>query len=162
MKDQEPWRSELIRVIADRRSIRSFLPESVDEQDFKKMVEIAKMAPNGSNLQPWHFLWIKNTRTIGDIGKIVEKKLAELKDKYLSVKSDDSELTVRIKPLTFFTRAPTVVCMLRGRYKTGLDHLLECADPAGYQERQLAINPSLQSVAAAATTFLLAAHVLGF
>jgi nitroreductase len=134
----------------------------VHEKDFKQMIEIAKMAPSGSNSQPWHFIWIRSPKKIKKIGKIVTEKLAELQARYQDVKSDKSEKPERITGLSFFAKAPSIVCVLRGKYKNRLDHLLEYTDPVGYEIRKTIINPSLQSVAAATTTFLLAADILGY
>jgi len=45
----------LMDVIKKRRSIRSFKPDPVPEEIVSKMLEAARLAPSGSNRQPWRF-----------------------------------------------------------------------------------------------------------
>jgi len=40
-------------VIKSRRSVRAFLPEQVDEQTIREILEVASWAPSGANMQPW-------------------------------------------------------------------------------------------------------------
>ena len=41
-------------AIRSRRSVRAFLPAPVARATVEAILEIARFAPNGSNLQPWH------------------------------------------------------------------------------------------------------------
>jgi len=40
-------------AIVSRRSVRAFLPDPVDEETIKAILEIASRAPSGTNMQPW-------------------------------------------------------------------------------------------------------------
>jgi nitroreductase len=40
-------------IIVSRRSIRAFLPNPVDHDDIKKILEVSSRAPSGTNTQPW-------------------------------------------------------------------------------------------------------------
>jgi len=40
-------------VIRSRRSIRAFLPDPVDEATVRDILELASLAPSGTNTQPW-------------------------------------------------------------------------------------------------------------
>ncbi|MGZ3183034.1 MAG: nitroreductase [Telluria sp.] len=40
-------------AITSRRSIRAFLPTSVERADIEKILEVAARAPSGTNIQPW-------------------------------------------------------------------------------------------------------------
>ena len=40
-------------AITSRRSVRAFLPEPVDEQIIRDMLEVSARAPSGTNMQPW-------------------------------------------------------------------------------------------------------------
>ncbi len=53
-------REELIKTIESRRSVRVFSNENVLYDDMKKCLELAVLAPNSSNLQPWEFYWIRD------------------------------------------------------------------------------------------------------
>ena len=40
-------------AIVSRRSVRAFLPDPVDEETIKAILEVASRAPSGTNMQPW-------------------------------------------------------------------------------------------------------------
>ena len=48
------------QVIQTRRSIRNFKPDSVPDKVVKDILEAARLAPSGSNIQPWRFVIIKS------------------------------------------------------------------------------------------------------
>jgi len=43
-------------VILSRRSIRSYAPGTISQEDLKKILEAARWAPSAGNRQPWHFV----------------------------------------------------------------------------------------------------------
>ncbi|RLG85405.1 MAG: nitroreductase [Thermoprotei archaeon] len=47
-------------VILSRRSIRAYKPEPISDEDLKKILEAARWAPSARNLQPWHFVVVKD------------------------------------------------------------------------------------------------------
>jgi len=47
---------DVMEAIARRRSIRSFRPDLVPMELIEELLEAARLAPSGSNLQPWRFL----------------------------------------------------------------------------------------------------------
>ena len=65
-------------VIKKRRSVRDFKKQKIDIEIIKNAILAAGTAPNGANLQPWHFVIIKN--------KSIKKK---------------SELLLKLKRLNF-------------------------------------------------------------
>ncbi|TGE33375.1 nitroreductase family protein [Desulfosporosinus sp. Sb-LF] len=51
---------ELLEAIQSRRSIRKFLSKPVPEEYITQLIEAARLAPSGSNLQPTRFIVIKS------------------------------------------------------------------------------------------------------
>ena len=47
---------ELSDVIASRRSIRKFREEAISADTIRLLLDAARLAPSGSNLQPWRFI----------------------------------------------------------------------------------------------------------
>jgi nitroreductase len=47
---------EFSEVVAARRSIRRFRQESISAQTIQALLEAARLAPSGSNLQPSRFI----------------------------------------------------------------------------------------------------------
>ncbi|WII71164.1 nitroreductase family protein [Bdellovibrio sp. 22V] len=49
---------EFKKVVQSRRSVRVFTEESIPEETVRECLELALLAPNSSNLQPWEFYWV--------------------------------------------------------------------------------------------------------
>ena len=47
-------------AIRTRRSIRKFKPDPVPEEKIKRLLESARLAPSGTNTQPWRFIVVKD------------------------------------------------------------------------------------------------------
>lgn len=54
-------------AIMKRRSIRAFKDEKVKDDLLIKLVDAGRWAPSGSNIQPWHFVIIRNPEQIKKI-----------------------------------------------------------------------------------------------
>ncbi len=48
------------KVIRTRRSIRSFSSKEVSQETIEKILEAARIAPSGNNLQPWKFVVVRD------------------------------------------------------------------------------------------------------
>ncbi|MFZ5966862.1 MAG: nitroreductase family protein [Bacillota bacterium] len=60
----------MINQIRTRRSIRKYINKPVEEEKIIQLIESARLAPSGSNTQPWHFIVVKSEST--------KQKLAEV------------------------------------------------------------------------------------
>jgi len=60
---------ELQEAIKGRRSIRNFKKQNISEETITQLIEAASHAPSAGNIQPWHFIIVRNPTT--------KKKLAE-------------------------------------------------------------------------------------
>ncbi len=50
-------------VIRTRRSIRSFRTDNIEDQVLNRVLDAARVAPSGSNRQPWRFIVVKDRET---------------------------------------------------------------------------------------------------
>jgi nitroreductase len=50
----------MIKSIADRRSIRKYIDKPVEEEKINQILESARLAPSGSNTQPWHYIVVRS------------------------------------------------------------------------------------------------------
>jgi nitroreductase len=57
-------------AIKQRRSIRKFRPDPVPLEAVKEMLEAARLAPSGSNRQPWRFIAVTNAAEKAKLRKI--------------------------------------------------------------------------------------------
>jgi len=55
--------STVKEVIEDRRSIRKYKPDPIPDRFILQILEAARLAPSGSNTQPWRFVVVKNEDT---------------------------------------------------------------------------------------------------
>jgi len=50
----------ILKAIQDRRSIRQYEDRPVDDRQIRTLLEAARLAPSGSNMQPWHFMVVRS------------------------------------------------------------------------------------------------------
>ena len=51
---------EFEKVVRSRRSVRAFTDEEIPEEVMRRCLDLALLAPNSSNLQPWEFYWVRD------------------------------------------------------------------------------------------------------
>jgi nitroreductase/NAD-dependent dihydropyrimidine dehydrogenase PreA subunit len=61
----------LMQLIRSRRSIRSYTDEPVSDGDLATLLNAARYAPTGHNLQPWHFTVIRSRAKLVALGNAV-------------------------------------------------------------------------------------------
>ncbi len=54
---------DVSEAIRRRRSIRKFKPDPVPEEKLRLLLESARLAPSGTNTQPWRFIVVKDDDT---------------------------------------------------------------------------------------------------
>jgi nitroreductase len=52
--------AEFEKVIRSRRSVRRYTDQEIPEEIMRRCLELALLAPNSSNLQPWEFYWVRD------------------------------------------------------------------------------------------------------
>lgn len=58
---------EVLHLMKDRRSIRKFKPDPIEDEKIEKLLEAARWTQSASNRQPWRFIVIKNKETISKL-----------------------------------------------------------------------------------------------
>lgn len=53
----------MIKPVEMRRSIRKYSDKPVEDEKLIELIESARLAPSGSNTQPWHFIIVKSEAT---------------------------------------------------------------------------------------------------
>jgi len=105
------------KFIKQRRSVRDFKKDLIDFEIIKNAILAAGTAPNGANLQPWHFVIIKN--------KSIKKKIrlaAEKEEKEFYEKKAPKEWLEALKPLGtdknkfFLEEAPYLIAIFEKKY----------------------------------------------
>jgi nitroreductase len=60
---------KVLEVIQKRRSVRKYKKDPIPEEAFLRVLEATRLAPSGSNFQPWKFIIVKD--------KALKEKLAQ-------------------------------------------------------------------------------------
>ena len=99
-------------LIKKRRSVRDFKNDVINFEIIKNAILAAGTAPSGANLQPWHFVVIKN--------RSIKKKIrlaAEIEEKEFYEKKAPQEWLDALKPLgtdknkSFLEEAPYLIAV---------------------------------------------------
>ncbi len=103
--------------IRERRSVREFANKSFDISIINNAILAAGTAPSGANLQPWHFVVIKNKKVKNEIKKAAEKEEKE----FYNLKAPKEWLEA-LKPLgtdsnkDFLNVAPYLIAIFEKKY----------------------------------------------
>jgi nitroreductase len=57
---QKGGKMTVLTAIRERRSVRKYKSDAIPEDVLLRVLEAARLAPSGKNLQPWKFILVKN------------------------------------------------------------------------------------------------------
>ena len=104
-------------TIKKRRTVRDFDKEKIDINIIKNAILSAGTAPSGANLQPWHFVVIRNNKVKKEIRIAAEIE----EDKFYKFKAP-KEWIKALKPLgtdqdkRFIENAPILIAIFEKKY----------------------------------------------
>ena len=144
---------DLRAFLRTRRSIRRFQPTPIADEVIARLIATATHAPSAHNLQPWRFVVVPTSRSTpaGSVGKdrlahaLTSAMRADMASEGAPVSEIDSRVANSIRRIE---QAPVLILLCRDR----------AAVRADTPEEHVM---SIQSVAAAGTYILLAAHAEG-
>ena len=65
---------EVYDAIVSRRSVRKYQSRPVGPEQLRSLIECARLAPSGSNTQPWSFIVIRNRETRERMAKVCQQE----------------------------------------------------------------------------------------
>ena len=161
--------SNIMETIKSRRSVRRFLNKPVQKEHLEQILESARLAPSGGNLQGWRFIVMQERELITEIASVIQKKIDRLPE-MMKGSIRDSEhyantLSKRLRLSSlFFVNAPFTIAVL---YKLNpynrpyLDFLIKKGMDR-HEAHQCMGYVEVQSAAAATENLILTAHSLGY
>lgn len=161
---------KLDEIIEKRQSIRKFKPGDVPRTDLEKMVNAARQAPSGKNVQNWHFIIIKDRSLMQKIADAVvaeNEKISLLLDEINEKRGYVFRRFVKNFTL-FFLNAPALVVVMTKEYRPSgtNEYDLVRADIPDIDDilRDLIErrSPGMQSLGAAVENFSLKCVELGY
>jgi len=61
-----------IDILKSRRSIRVFQNREIPKKVLEDIIDVARFSPTARNVQPWEFIVITNSETLGKFGALAE------------------------------------------------------------------------------------------
>ena len=108
---------QFYNLIKKRRTIRNFDKKIIDDEIIKNAILAAGSSPSGANLQPWHFVIIKDNKIKKKI-----RKAAEIEEKKFYNYKAPTEWLEALKPLgtdkdkKFLEDAPILIAIFEQKY----------------------------------------------
>ncbi|MDD5473787.1 MAG: nitroreductase family protein, partial [Candidatus Methanoperedens sp.] len=108
---------DIIELIKTRRSVREYKEDHIPDEDIKFLIDCARYAPSGFNMQPWSFLVIKNKDVMRKISEQGKKSMIPLLEpvKNTSKKAADFLVYLKTKGTDMFYNAPVLVIILANK-----------------------------------------------
>jgi nitroreductase len=70
--------NDVLKAIKNRRTIRRFKPNPIDEEKIQMILDAGRWAPSFSNLQPWRFIVIKDQKLKNALDKAARESVLHL------------------------------------------------------------------------------------
>lgn len=61
--------NEVLKAIADRRSIRDYTGKAVTDDELRALMDAAAQSPSAVNRQPYHFVFVRNRALLDDFSR---------------------------------------------------------------------------------------------
>ena len=156
---------EFMELVTKRQSIRKFTQQDVPMEDLLLMVDAARYAPSGKNIQNWHFVITKNKDLFQKIGDAILAKNQCIVEK---MKPIDEEKANRFEKFAknftlFYKNAPALVLVFACDYFPSGYPEMNLIGSSKYETEQLFWrNPGMQNIGAAMENFTLRCVELGY
>ncbi|WGI16913.1 nitroreductase [Methanonatronarchaeum sp. AMET-Sl] len=92
--------SNVLDCIVDRRSIREYKDDEIDNNRLYSILEAGRWAPSGLNNQPWHFILIDDQNQISRLSKLTKyRETMEMSKALIAIFLDKNESYNRTKDI---------------------------------------------------------------
>ncbi len=68
-------KNEVLKAIAERRSIRAYTDECLTEDEIRTLMDVAMQSPSARNAQPWHFTFVTDQNVIESVNAASAKAM---------------------------------------------------------------------------------------
>ncbi|GJQ64540.1 MAG: oxidoreductase [Melioribacteraceae bacterium] len=109
---------EFLEFMKSRRTVREYSGNEVPLSVIKNAITAAALAPNGANLQPWHFVIVKNP----DIKKLIREGAEKEEREFYNGKAPEEWINT-LQPLgtdehkPFLEKAPYLIVIFEERFR---------------------------------------------
>ncbi|MDW7728212.1 MAG: nitroreductase family protein [Candidatus Methanoperedens sp.] len=88
---------DIIEIMKTRRCVREFKEDAISDEDIKFLIDCARYAPSGFNMQPWSFLVIKNKDLLHKLSESGKKSMIPLLEPMKNTSKNASDFLVFLK-----------------------------------------------------------------
>ena len=129
---------DIIEIIKTRRSVREYKEDQIPDEDIEFLIDCARYAPSGFNMQPWSFLVIKNKDVMRKISEHGKKSMIPMLEpmKDSSPKARDFLVFLKTKGTDMFYNAPLLIIIFGNKNAPTVDY--DC--PMAAQNMMLAAH----------------------
>jgi nitroreductase len=124
--------NETLKVIANRRSVRSYKDAQIKDDELNTVLQAGLMAPTGHNDQSWYFTVIQNKALLKEISDCCKMEMQKTGIAWMIGMAKNEKLNI-------FYNAPTSIVV-----STRKDAVTPSADAAAAVENMLLAAESLQ------------------
>jgi nitroreductase len=102
---------DVIDVIKTRRCVRDYKDDMIPDEDIEFLIDCARYAPSGFNMQPWKFIVITNKDIMRDISERSKKALIPMIEpmRKTSKKIEDFITFLSTEGTDMFYNAPVLI-----------------------------------------------------
>lgn len=101
--------NETLKVINNRRSIRKYQAKQIPDAELQAILQAALLAPNGRNLQKWHFTVIQNKDMLDRMVVTIKENIMNSDNEFLKERASSPDYHT-------FYHAPTAI-LISGQEK---------------------------------------------
>ncbi len=94
--------NEVLEAIKNRRSVRSFKNEQIQEDDLNAILEAGIYAPTGMNYQTFHFTAVLNKEKLEELNRRVKNVFAHSEDEHMKHRGEN-------EAWNFYYHAPALI-----------------------------------------------------
>jgi nitroreductase len=105
---------DFYEVLKSRRSVRTYTAEPISEILLKELIELAVLAPNGINLQPWRFVVITQQTLLAELNANILQLLRQT-EMPAAAKFESLQETLNRPDFNIFYGAPALILILGDR-----------------------------------------------
>ena len=120
--------ADIFEVIKNRRSVRAYKDEQIDDEAIEKILEAAIMAPTARGEAPWHFTVVQNKEVLQDINDSVRSILSNSGDELLEAIAESGVNVMHNAPTVVFVSAKSDATNMQADCSAAIQNMLLAAE----------------------------------
>ena len=120
--------ADVFEVIKNRRSVRAYKDEQIEDEQIEKILEAAILAPTARGEAPWHFTVVQNKEILEDINDSVLNILSNSGDEFLETLAESRVNVMHNAPTVIFVSAKSDATNMQADCSAAIENMLLAAE----------------------------------